>query len=168
MDLLQIILVLIPVALGSGGLGSVIATNIANRKKTEAEAEKAEAEAAKIKAEVEKVKADIVDTLAEHYAFELTALRNESKDMKCQIANLNIEIAQLKSERKSGEVTIETLTKKNMELTSQVRELTEASEKKDARILELEKQVAVIPGLEKRIAELTARLDAFNGKSNCD
>ncbi len=70
----------------------------------------------------------------------------------------------LRGEKKAREDTIELMQRENADLTAQVEKLTAAVNRRDKRIRELEKQVAEIPALEKRIAELTARLDAMNGK----
>lgn len=132
-------------ALGSGALVAAI-NALANRKKTAAEAAK--------------IKADIIDTLAEYYAAELTALREKVNGLECKIDALKVELD-------NREVTIDKLKQENAELTLQVAGLKKQLARKDARVLELEKQVAIIPELEAKIADLTDRLNAL-GNDDCE
>lgn len=93
------------------------------------------------------------------------ALRKKTEaELKAEIEELRAEVDILRGEKKAREDTIELMQRENADLTAQVEKLTAAVNRRDKRIRELEKQVAEIPALEKRIAELTARLDAMNGK----
>ena len=105
----------------------------------------------KVKAESKKIQADVVSTLAVHYADELTILRDK-------VIALEGKVDSLKCEIENREGTIEKLKLENEELTLQVDKLTKALARKDAKVLELQKQVA----------ELTARLDAMNGCGDGD
>lgn len=100
----------------------------------------------KVAAESKKIQADCIDVLAEHYAAELTTLRDKVNALEAKVDGLKFEI-------ENREVTIETLKKENAELTLQVEKMQRAINRRDDRIRELEKQVI----------DLTARLDAMNG-----
>lgn len=93
-----------------------------------------------------KIRADVIATLGDHYTKELTALREKVDALEAKVDGLKCEI-------ENREVTIEKLKSENAELTLQVEKLTKALARKDAKVLELQKQVA----------DLTARLDAMNG-----
>ncbi|MEL7626981.1 MAG: hypothetical protein AAGU15_09000 [Anaerolineaceae bacterium] len=156
MGLGEILAILIPSALGAGGLGAVIVTAIANRRKVKAESEKLDAES-------EKIAAECMAVLAEAYEKRMTA-------MLTSIERLDKQVEELKNDKQVSEDTIVTLKRENAELKIQVTgyaadvdKLTKTLKDRDKRIVELEKQVAEIPALERQIADLSARLDELHG-----
>lgn len=137
-----------------GGAISVLISAYANRKK--------------VTAESEKIAAECMETLGK-------AFKAQFEVMQASIDTLSAKITELEKEKRVDKDTIEAFQKENDGLKQQladyaanVDKLTKALKCRDKRIGELEKQVAEIPGMERRIAELTARLDAMNGCGDGD
>lgn len=127
MDWGTLLAILIPALLGGSGLGAVIATNIANRRK--------------VKAESDKIAAECMAILGETF--------------KSQIAGLTARIDSLQAEsdrdKRTSEAAIENRDRKIDELEKQVRKLTadleisgKRNKEQEKRIQEQDHQIAVM------------------------
>jgi len=126
---------------GGGGLGAVIVTAIANRKR--------------VSAETEKIKADCLASLSGAYETRLDALTKRAVQLEAKVDQLETQVSGLRTLLSDREATILNLQQENADLQSQLDKMSAAVKGRDKRIRELERQVA----------ELTERLNAMNGKS---
>jgi len=113
---------------------------------------------ARVRNEAKQIENDCDNSQVQAAATLSALYEKRLKTLDDKVAALEGKIDNLECEIENREVTIEKLKRENIELTSQVEKLTKALARKDAKVLELQKQVA----------ELTARLDAMNGCGDVD